>query len=76
MLGFPHQGRMAERSKAPVSKTGRGESSSRVRIPLLPQLIYLVLYFGVLGISGGGDSKAGARRREAGSCDFSAEKYV
>lgn len=31
-------GRVAERLKAPLSKSGRGESPSRVQIPPLPQI--------------------------------------
>ena len=33
-----HHGEMAERTKAPVSKTGMGATSSWVRIPLSPPL--------------------------------------
>jgi hypothetical protein len=35
---YPHAGRVAERTKATVLKTVRGESPSRVRIPVLPQM--------------------------------------
>ena len=34
----PQRGEMAERTKAPVSKTGMGASSSWVRIPLSPPI--------------------------------------
>lgn len=36
-----HSGSVAERLKAPVSKTGKGESSSRVQIPPLPQEFFM-----------------------------------
>src|SRR3954454_23833855 len=35
--GYAHAGRVAERTKATVLKTVRGESLSRVRIPVLPR---------------------------------------
>jgi hypothetical protein len=51
------KGKMAEWLKAPLSKSGRGESPSRVQIPLFPQLMYS---------SGGQDLKTGGRCAEAG----------
>ncbi len=71
---------MAEWFKALVSKTSRGESFSGVQISLSPQQFTRMpsnkhsSEVSVREYEGG--LKAGARRREAGLGDFSAEKYA